>query len=115
MEITLAPTDQVLNYFEETNNSGTQQFNVGQPNPKPKGRIGTKERGKSTTTQRGRKKKEKGESTQIKAGKRPTGIELKKEEDGKKLKLGEDTSSDLVTSEQSLAVETSSFQSRRAE
>lgn len=114
MDETFAPTDQVLHFFADANNNSVPQFNIGQPNSKAKGKACHYEKSKVVTAQRGRKKKE-GGGTQLNIGKRPAVIELKKEDDGKKPKIGEDTSSDLVISKQSIVAATGSIQSCRDE
>lgn len=48
-------------------------------------------------------------------GKRLAMVKLKKEEEGKKPKLGEESSSDLVISDHNIMMETGSIQSRRDE
>lgn len=114
LEETFSPTDQVTHFFAEANNNSVQLFDMGQPNLIGKGNVDTKTKGRTSTTQRGRKKKD-GDTTQPCKGKRPALAEMQKEVDVKKLKQGDEAPTDLVNFIQTLTAVTGSTQSHRSE
>lgn len=109
-EDNFSPSDQVSLFFAEANFS-TQPFNMGHPNPPGKSTTDNKTKGKNTTAQRGRKKKETS-TTQPTRGKRQMNIETLTEPNAKKLKEGTEDPSDLVNSLLTPTAETGLSQSR---